>query len=551
MSFNYNLTQWVADTVQQVMPAMNVFGKHVNTEQQAKWDSLKRSRGGATKVGLTWTIEEGQRMLAAMFASRAGDTRAQRDDPSRWDGIDGLTPGAPTVSGALNTRQYGVLNRTDFQRVGNNFQAAFTFTERPVFAVQESDFVEAFFANPHEGVMDGVTHMSTLIDLDLGRVWGTSGAHAVDWTDSRPVSTSAVDGTTLERGLYLTMERLWKLRAEMTSMGMTQLGNDFKCFATADALRDINSLASQIRLPETETMRIIRDQAGYQGDLAGIPFVTTEYLEDFQCGTRIGEKDTHGATGTLGSTNGATFDTAAKVTAARPKVSAAFYARDAAGVDLTSTAGLAVDYLQNAEISVKTNAAAVTAGLNTVKKGDQFSIPGVYAVNAMTRGRLPFLKVFTALADATLSAAGVAIPVHPRPIAEGPYQNVSLDSTAQAGTDTAANRATIKVDAPLNFFGLSGGLYQRFLFLDKTCLYTYFDIWMNNPVQGRTAGKFAPRGGASFGQTTLPDSNIRISVASDFDILSGVELMRFDGIYGRRVLNGADKCCIAWARKLN
>lgn len=61
---------------------------------------------------------------------------------------------------------------------------------------------------------------------------------------------------------------------------------------------------------------------------------------------------------------------------------------------------------------------------NTIKKGDVFTIAGVYAVNPVTKARLGFLKQFTCLEDKTASGGATTVRIWPAMIWSGAFQNI-------------------------------------------------------------------------------------------------------------------------------
>lgn len=65
----------------------------------------------------------------------------------------------------------------------------------------------------------------------------------------------------------------------------------------------------------------------------------------------------------------------------------------------------------------------------TVKAGDVFTIAGVFAVNPVTKARMPFLKQFVAVADATASSGDIDVVVYPALIWSGAFQNISTAAT--------------------------------------------------------------------------------------------------------------------------
>jgi hypothetical protein len=77
-------------------------------------------------------------------------------------------------------------------------------------------------------------------------------------------------------------------------------------------------------------------------------------------------------------------------------------------------------------LSQTLNIKGMTNTTGTVKKGDVFTIAGVYAVNAVTGDALDFLRQFVVLADATANGSGqAALTISPAIITSGPYKTCS------------------------------------------------------------------------------------------------------------------------------
>jgi hypothetical protein len=92
----------------------------------------------------------------------------------------------------------------------------------------------------------------------------------------------------------------------------------------------------------------------------------------------------------------------------------------------------------------------------TIKKGEVFTIAGVYAVNPRTRALLPFLAQFVVLADATANGSGqVALTIANPIIVDGAYQNVSA-----APADNAV----------VTWMGVAGSTYRQNAAFHKTAL---------------------------------------------------------------------------------
>lgn len=75
----------------------------------------------------------------------------------------------------------------------------------------------------------------------------------------------------------------------------------------------------------------------------------------------------------------------------------------------------------------------------TVKKGDVFTIAGVYAVNPVTKAALPFLKQFVVTADVTSDAVTTGdadVVIYPAMIWSGAFQNVSVQGVTDLDNQT-------------------------------------------------------------------------------------------------------------------
>lgn len=84
-----------------------------------------------------------------------------------------------------------------------------------------------------------------------------------------------------------------------------------------------------------------------------------------------------------------------------------------------------------------------TGATDTVKKGEVFTIAGVYAVNPVTKQRLPFLKQFVVVSDATMASNEGDIVVSPALIWTGAHKNVDV-----VGVSDLNNQAVTFVGSP-------------------------------------------------------------------------------------------------------
>jgi hypothetical protein len=90
-----------------------------------------------------------------------------------------------------------------------------------------------------------------------------------------------------------------------------------------------------------------------------------------------------------------------------------------------------------------------TAGAPAVAAGDVFEITDVWAVNPVTKARLPFRKQFTVISTANASGNQVDVTFYPAMIWDGAFQNIAVTSgvtnlndkvVAPVGTDSTGYR---------------------------------------------------------------------------------------------------------------
>lgn len=98
---------------------------------------------------------------------------------------------------------------------------------------------------------------------------------------------------------------------------------------------------------------------------------------------------------------------------------------------------------------------AFTGATDTIKAGEVFTIAGVYAVNPVTKARLPWLKQFTVVSDATMTANEGDVVIYPAMIWSGAFQNVSV-----VGVSDLNNQ-------PVTFVGSASTTYAQNLVFHK------------------------------------------------------------------------------------
>lgn len=146
-----------------------------------------------------------------------------------------------------------------------------------------------------------------------------------------------------------------------------------------------------------------------------------------------------------------------------------------------------------------------------IKKGDVFTISGVFAVNPVSKQALDFLQQFTVMSDATTAASegdDTDLVISPPIITSGPYQTVSA---------APANDAVI---TPL---GTAGTSYRQNLVFHKNA----FALAMVPMV--------IPNGASMAARESANGFSVRM--VQDYDITNDKESYRFDILYGVKCID--------------
>lgn len=143
----------------------------------------------------------------------------------------------------------------------------------------------------------------------------------------------------------------------------------------------------------------------------------------------------------------------------------------------------------------------------TIKKGDKFTIAGVYAVNPVSGVAYDYLQQFTVLADATASGAGeiAALSVYPPLRDSGAQKTVS---------------ALPADDAALTPVGTGGSSYPMNIAHHKQAF-----VFATVPL-------VVPQG-VHMGKTVVnKDTGVSLRMISDYNVLTDVFVTRVDIAYG-------------------
>ena len=153
-----------------------------------------------------------------------------------------------------------------------------------------------------------------------------------------------------------------------------------------------------------------------------------------------------------------------------------------------------------------------TTAAAVVKAGDVFTINGVWAVNPVTKARLPFLKQFVVTADATMAANEGDLIVSPPLIWTGAFKNVDIDS----GTTDLNNAA-------VTFMGSQSTGYRQNLVFHKNA----FALAMVPMVK--------PPGAVDVARESYKGTSVRM--IPFYNGSTDVSTFRLDVLYGVKTLD--------------
>lgn len=146
----------------------------------------------------------------------------------------------------------------------------------------------------------------------------------------------------------------------------------------------------------------------------------------------------------------------------------------------------------------------------TVRAGEVFTIAGVWAVNPVTKQRLPFLKQFVVTADATASGSAATLTISPALIWTGAFKNVDCDVT------NLDNQG-------VTFFGAASTNYPQNL------------VFQKNAFALVTVPLVAPPGAVDVGRQTYKGTSVRVIPV--YDGINDKSMWRLDVLYGIKTVD--------------
>jgi hypothetical protein len=180
-------------------------------------------------------------------------------------------------------------------------------------------------------------------------------------------------------------------------------------------------------------------------------------------------------------------------------------------IDLSITSAT-IDYASVKDTMIQTiHMDAFTNATDTVKAGEVFTIAGVYAVNPVTKARLPWLKQFTVVSDATCASNETDVVIYPAMIWSGAFQNVSV-----VGVSDLNNQA-------VSFIGSASTSYAQNLVFHK------------NAFALAIVPMVSPPGAIDVARESYKGTSVRL--IPFYNGSSDVSTMRLDVLYGFKALD--------------
>jgi P22 coat protein - gene protein 5 len=152
-----------------------------------------------------------------------------------------------------------------------------------------------------------------------------------------------------------------------------------------------------------------------------------------------------------------------------------------------------------------------TTGAAVVKAGDVFTIADVWAVNSVTKARLPFLKQFVVVSDATMAANEGDLVISPPIIWSGAFKNVDITAVADLN-----NQA-------VTFLGTQSTGYRQNLIFNK------------NAFALVTVPLVSPPGAVDVSRQSYKGLNVRVIPV--YDGTNDVSNWRLDVLYGTKAID--------------
>ena len=177
----------------------------------------------------------------------------------------------------------------------------------------------------------------------------------------------------------------------------------------------------------------------------------------------------------------------------------------------------------------QTGSSLLTTGWNsntsTLRRGDTFTIAGVYTVTPVGHTNTGQLQSFVVTADASDSGGTMTIPIAPSIITSGSLQTVNASPAANAAIlirgASAASAGTLSPTVTV----------QNLLYVKDFATLVHVDLAM-------------PNGGADGSRFSHPDWGISLRLVKQYNILTDQNPCRIDVLVGAKTIDGGRACRI-------
>ncbi|MBR9900413.1 MAG: hypothetical protein GYB19_10185 [Rhodospirillales bacterium] len=153
----------------------------------------------------------------------------------------------------------------------------------------------------------------------------------------------------------------------------------------------------------------------------------------------------------------------------------------------------------------------LTTATATIKKGDVFTIAGVYDVNPVTKAPLAHLKMFTVTADATAASNEVDLVVSPAMVWTGAHKNVDVQGVSDLNNQD------------VTFMGSQSTNYRQNM------------VFHRNAFGLVSVPLISPPGATDVGRQTYNGTSVRVIPV--YDGISDESMWRLDLLYGVKAID--------------
>lgn len=170
-----------------------------------------------------------------------------------------------------------------------------------------------------------------------------------------------------------------------------------------------------------------------------------------------------------------------------------------------------------------------SSGATSLKKGDVFTIDGVYAVNPSSKDTLTDLQQFVVKSDISDTSGDISMTISPPIITSGPYQTVSA---------APAN------DAGINMLGTSATTYAQNMAFHKNT-FCFVPVPIKVPESAVVKASVTDRTENGKLEGGYQGTGLTFTMVKDFNISDYSENCRIDVLYGLKTIRPELACRVS------